>query len=187
MKISIPTPCHEAWDAMTPAGRGRHCAACAKTVVDFTGLSDAAVQHLIDTADGALCGRFRPGQLDRPLARPTRSSWLGSLPGTGLRATLAAAGLAATATTLAGQTPAAPPADDRPTDTIPGPRAPTDTTAHTAERHLEGGHPDYPMIMGMVAPTQIRRLQTLDDAAPARVEPDAAAGGADDPSPPGTN
>ncbi len=37
--VHIPTPCPESWDAMTPTDVGRHCAACAKTVVGFTPMS----------------------------------------------------------------------------------------------------------------------------------------------------
>jgi hypothetical protein len=37
--LRIASPCHESWDAMTPDGRGRHCAACAKTVIDVTAMA----------------------------------------------------------------------------------------------------------------------------------------------------
>jgi hypothetical protein len=36
MTVRIPSPCHEDWNRMTPNERGRHCAACDKTVVDVT-------------------------------------------------------------------------------------------------------------------------------------------------------
>ena len=36
MKITIPTPCHENWNEMTPNEMGRHCTVCSKTVKDFT-------------------------------------------------------------------------------------------------------------------------------------------------------
>ena len=68
MKLSIPTPCHESWDAMTPAGDGRHCAACAKTVVDFTAMTDAEIRRHVAAADDQTCGRLRASQLDRALA-----------------------------------------------------------------------------------------------------------------------
>lgn len=66
LKISIPTPCHEDWNAMTPNERGRHCNACAKTVVDFTTMSDDAVKHFfINKKEGSVCGRFHNQQLHR--------------------------------------------------------------------------------------------------------------------------
>ena len=70
MKISIPEPCHEDWTAMTPRERGRHCASCAKTVVDFTAMTDAEVVGYLRGASGETCGRVRPTQLDRRLAGP---------------------------------------------------------------------------------------------------------------------
>ena len=45
LKITIPQPCHEDWDKMLPNPRGRHCNACAKTVVDFSIMSDVEVQQ----------------------------------------------------------------------------------------------------------------------------------------------
>jgi hypothetical protein len=66
LKISIPTPCHEDWNAMIPNAQGKHCNACAKTVVDFTGMTDDEVKHfLLNRKDEKLCGRFRNEQLHR--------------------------------------------------------------------------------------------------------------------------
>jgi hypothetical protein len=65
--LSVPKPCHESWQAMTPAAQGRHCAACNKVVVDFTHMTDAEVLAYVGQSVGASCGRFRSTQLDRPL------------------------------------------------------------------------------------------------------------------------
>ena len=68
--LSIPQPCSESWAAMSPAAAGRHCAACAHTVVDFTLKTDAEIlAYLAGAAAGRTCGRFAAGQLERPLQR----------------------------------------------------------------------------------------------------------------------
>jgi hypothetical protein len=69
---------------MTPTAAGRHCAACQKTVVDFTQKTDAEILAHLTQAAGRTCGRFRAGQLARPLqpapAEPNRwRAWLGAL------------------------------------------------------------------------------------------------------------
>jgi hypothetical protein len=68
--LTVPQPCAESWDAMTPTATGRHCAACQKTVVDFTLKTDAEILAMLATAAGGrTCGRFAAGQLGRPLQR----------------------------------------------------------------------------------------------------------------------
>ena len=68
--LHIPQPCAESWDAMSPTATGRHCAACAHTVVDFTLKTDAEIlAYLAGAAGGRTCGRFAAGQLERPLQR----------------------------------------------------------------------------------------------------------------------
>ena len=67
LTVSVPQPCHENWAAMTPATQGRHCAACTKTVVDFSRMTDAEVVAHLSQANSKTCGRFRPEQLRRPL------------------------------------------------------------------------------------------------------------------------
>ena len=39
--LRIAEPCHESCEAMTPDVRGRHCAVCAKTVIDVTAMAPA--------------------------------------------------------------------------------------------------------------------------------------------------
>lgn len=47
MNLAISSPCHEAWDAMTPNTAGRHCAVCDKTVLDLTAMpADQAKAYL---------------------------------------------------------------------------------------------------------------------------------------------
>lgn len=84
--LHIPQPCHENWGSMTPTATGRHCAACAQTVVDFTLKTDAEIlAYLAGAAGTRTCGRFAAGQLERPLQRaapvaPTARwhAWLGA-------------------------------------------------------------------------------------------------------------
>jgi hypothetical protein len=65
--LHIAQPCQESWDAMTPTGPGRHCAACQKTVVDFTWKTDAEILAHLARAAGETCGRLRADQLNRAL------------------------------------------------------------------------------------------------------------------------
>jgi len=72
--LHIAQPCAESWDAMTPTGPGRHCAACQKTVVDFSQQTDAEIlAYLARAGRGEVCGRMGTDQLNRPL-RPATSS-----------------------------------------------------------------------------------------------------------------
>lgn len=40
IRLQVPAPCQERWTDMQPTEKGRHCASCCKTVVDFTTMSD---------------------------------------------------------------------------------------------------------------------------------------------------
>jgi hypothetical protein len=53
--IIIPEPCHQNWDAMTPNEQGRHCNACAKTVVDATNLTDEEIWKKHEQNNNSLC------------------------------------------------------------------------------------------------------------------------------------
>lgn len=60
--ISIPHPCHENWNQMTPVEQGRHCNLCAKTVTDFTVMSNNEIINYF-TKHTNTCGRFDSHQL----------------------------------------------------------------------------------------------------------------------------
>jgi hypothetical protein len=75
--ISIPEPCSQPWEDMTASATGRFCTHCSKTVVDFTGMSDAALLNYIKK-NGMGCGRFSDSQLERvivPAVLPNRKFW----------------------------------------------------------------------------------------------------------------
>jgi hypothetical protein len=69
--LSIPEPCHEGWDNMTPSQKGRFCGSCQKEVIDFTGMTDAELfAFFAQQRTGSVCGRTHVGQLDTPIAKP---------------------------------------------------------------------------------------------------------------------
>lgn len=69
IKISIPEPCHEDWNKMTPDEKGRFCSVCTKSVIDFTEKSDAEVKELIlQNLEKNICGRFKKSQISHPIS-----------------------------------------------------------------------------------------------------------------------
>jgi len=66
-QISIPKPCNESWENMQTNAEGRFCESCAKTVVDFSKMSDEAILKFLQKNSQHACGRFRNDQLNRPI------------------------------------------------------------------------------------------------------------------------
>jgi len=66
--LSVPTPCSESWDEMSPKPQGRFCSSCNKTVVNFATMTDQQVLDWLAGSAGSICGRFHQDQLNRPLA-----------------------------------------------------------------------------------------------------------------------
>lgn len=63
-KISIPKPCHEDWNKMTPNEQGSFCSKCCKTVIDFTNRSVEEIKNILTEQTGKkVCGRFTNDQL----------------------------------------------------------------------------------------------------------------------------
>lgn len=66
--ISIPKPCHEDWNKMTPDAKGAFCASCQKSVYDFSNKTDEEIISVFEKEEkGNVCGRFAPAQLSRPV------------------------------------------------------------------------------------------------------------------------
>jgi hypothetical protein len=61
--ISIPKPCHQNWNRMTPVEQGRYCTQCSKTVTDFTAMNNAEIINYFAHRDN-VCGRFDTYQLE---------------------------------------------------------------------------------------------------------------------------
>ncbi len=73
IQLSIPEPCHENWNAMTPTDKGRFCASCQKQVIDFSTMSDRQIaQFFKKPSTGSVCGRFMQDQLDRDIDIPRK-------------------------------------------------------------------------------------------------------------------
>jgi len=62
-KITIPEPCHEDWNKMTPNDNGRFCGSCSKNVVDFTNMMPDEIQDNF-LKHSNVCGRFKNSQLN---------------------------------------------------------------------------------------------------------------------------
>ena len=64
MRLSVPKPCHEDWNKMTLNEQGAFCKVCAKTVVDFSTMSDEEVlNYFKNKGEEKTCGRFKASQL----------------------------------------------------------------------------------------------------------------------------
>jgi len=73
IQISIPQPCQEDWDKMTPTEQGRFCDRCQKCVVDFTGFTDRQLyNYMIAHKEQKICGRLNNTQLNRPINIPSQ-------------------------------------------------------------------------------------------------------------------
>ena len=65
-KITIPKPCHEDFNKMTPTEKGKFCKSCSKEVVDFTNFTNSKLSNEILKGNN-VCGRFRKNQLNQEI------------------------------------------------------------------------------------------------------------------------
>jgi hypothetical protein len=64
--ISIPRPCHEDWERMTPEDKGRHCALCQKTVHNLEHSTLAEAKEAIAERKFDVCIRVPEHWIFRP-------------------------------------------------------------------------------------------------------------------------
>lgn len=60
---------------MTPADKGRFCASCQKTVIDFTVMTDAEVLQTFRRLNNNVCGHFFADQLNREIKYAQPAPW----------------------------------------------------------------------------------------------------------------
>src|SRR6185503_4495008 len=72
-RISIPKPCQENWENMTPDQKGAFCGVCNKSVHDFTKKQPEEIKTILIeemSAGKKVCGRFNEDQIS-PSCEPT--------------------------------------------------------------------------------------------------------------------
>lgn len=72
--LTIPKPCTENWNSMTPIQKGGFCDKCKKEVLDFTYTSNFNLSRRLD-AKAPICGRFKTSQLNQPIRSVTQHTW----------------------------------------------------------------------------------------------------------------
>ncbi|MBZ4042669.1 hypothetical protein [Flavobacterium hibisci] len=65
-KITIPKPCNENWNSMSPDKNGRFCSSCNKTVIDFSKMENPEIQKYFTENSGkeSICGHFKMNQIE---------------------------------------------------------------------------------------------------------------------------
>lgn len=56
--LSIASPCHADWNAMTGSEQARFCGECQLNVYNLSGMSRTDAEHLIQEKEGKLCVRY---------------------------------------------------------------------------------------------------------------------------------
>jgi hypothetical protein len=65
MQISIPVPCAENWDGMSPTEKGAFCQKCNHEVIDFTKKSPEEIREtLFQRSTARTCGLISPLQME---------------------------------------------------------------------------------------------------------------------------
>ena len=83
MEFRVAEPCEEPWSEMEPRGEGRHCARCARTVVDLSTMTRAQAESRVRRATGErLCVRLGMSEQAEAVFLPPRSRaprWAGGV------------------------------------------------------------------------------------------------------------
>ena len=62
--ITIPKPCPEKWENMSPVANGNYCGKCSKTVIDFSKSSEEEIITFLSRKNGEkVCGKVKTAQL----------------------------------------------------------------------------------------------------------------------------
>ena len=79
LTLTIPEPCGENFNEMTPVKGGKFCGSCDKTIVDFRTMSDGQILNFYKKNNGKICGVFNEMQLNKampfPIAAKPNRNW----------------------------------------------------------------------------------------------------------------
>jgi len=70
LTLTVPEPCGENFNKMTPVKGGKFCDSCEKTIVDFRTMSDYQILRFYKENNGKICGVFNQKQLNRAMPFP---------------------------------------------------------------------------------------------------------------------
>lgn len=70
LTLTVPEPCGENFNTMTPIKGGKFCGSCEKTIVDFRTMSDGQILNFYKNSNGKICGVFDEVQLNRAMPFP---------------------------------------------------------------------------------------------------------------------
>ncbi|MCW3466055.1 carboxypeptidase-like regulatory domain-containing protein [Chitinophaga nivalis] len=62
--LKIASPCQQSWHDMRETTSGRYCSHCSKNVIDFTTMSDAEIEQLLQDNTQQYCGYFKATQIN---------------------------------------------------------------------------------------------------------------------------
>jgi hypothetical protein len=68
IQLSIPEPCQEKWEFMTPADQGRFCSSCNKVILDFSKKSDREIVNLFNNNSATICAKVPNSKLNVTLS-----------------------------------------------------------------------------------------------------------------------
>ncbi|GAB5557391.1 MAG: hypothetical protein SchgKO_16040 [Schleiferiaceae bacterium] len=66
LPLTMPSPCQENWEDMTPEEKGRQCLKCQTKVWDFTESSPTEIEAFFKASKSKVCGRFTKDQIETP-------------------------------------------------------------------------------------------------------------------------
>jgi hypothetical protein len=107
-RLPLIESCQEDWAEMRPEGRGRHCDACDRNVVDLSAMTEREARRVIEQARGRVCVRYAIDEDDEVMFRARTRGGLERLAvGVAVASMLSAPALADVAVTMDGRATAA--------------------------------------------------------------------------------
>jgi hypothetical protein len=77
IQFVISEPCHEKWETMKTADKGKFCSKCAKTILDLNNYNSINLYKMIQNNPGSICGKINASKLDKEIILSSHENkWL---------------------------------------------------------------------------------------------------------------